>query len=614
MSDMIRMSGMVSGMDTEATVKELMKFEKNKVDKAEQEKQVLEWQKEQYQEMATMFDKFQKDFFDIGNPKNNLGMADAFNAFDAVSSSDAISVEASGKSHVGTLTITSISQLAQKDKYVSGAAVAGAGALRASANFDINNLAAGDSFKIKVNEKEIDITLKGNYQDNDDFISDINSQLAKSVPATQVAAGELNGALVFNSSAGSKLTIKSGDSNDALAKLNFTDGQSAGKYKEKTMNELGITDLALKINNKDVSIGQNDTVQQVMDKINNSEAGVTITYDDFSGKFSLEANKSGAGNKIDFADNNEVLKKAFNIDKSASTVHTEGQDAVFKYKTKSGEEMMTTRSNNKFEFEGNRVTLNRKTEANEVVNIDVKSNTKDAKDKIVKFVDSYNKILDHLKKKTTEKRYRDFAPLTAEQKKDLEEEDEKKWQEKAKSGLLTNDFHLKSIASKMRQALYESVEGAGITLKDIGITTSKDWKEGGKLSIDENKLDKALAEKPDEVVKLFTAKSDKKYGDSANGLERYRESGLADRLNDIINDNIKTTGDHKGYLIRKAGKSGKIDVSSDLYKKIKASDKKIAKLIDMMSRKEDNYYRQFAAMEAAMQRYQAQAAQMMGGM
>ncbi len=607
MSDMIRVTGMVSGMDTESTVKELMKLEKRKVDKAEQNKQLLQWQKEQYQELATKFDKFQKDFFDITKPRNNLGFAEAFNAFEATSSNDAVSVTATGNSKVGKLTISKISQLATKDRYVSseasGSAIEAGSALNISA-------AANTQFKIKLGDnQEATIQLGASYDSTDTakLISDINSQLEQQFKGKNISAGIIGDKLVINGGSDQKLEITSGNS-----ALGLTTGQKTGVTTATTMSEvLGIASTdTIQLNfaaATGIEIKGEDKLEDVIKKINNSDAGVNLSYDQLSGRFSMEAKKSGKANAIDLSFKVSDINAGKLMSAMKLTEHQEAKDAIFTVKTDSGE-MQTTRSSNKFQLEGNNVTLNKISD--QPIDIDIKTNTKEAKDKIVKFVDSYNKLLETLRKKTTEKRYRDFAPLTPEQKKELEEEDEKKWQKKAKSGLLRSDYGLKAIATKMRRALYEEVENAGISLKDIGIEGSKT----GKLSIKEDKLDKALAEKPEQVIALFTSKSDKEYEDKANASERYKESGIAARLNDIINDTIKTTGKNKGYLIRKAGKSGKIDVSSDLYKKIKESDKKIAKLMEMLARKEDAYYRQFAAMEAAMQRYNDQSAHFAGMM
>lgn len=62
----------------------------------------------------------------------------------------------------------------------------------------------------------------------------------------------------------------------------------------------------------------------------------------------------------------------------------------------------------------------------------------------------------------------------------MKENDIKLWEEKAKSGILRNDSNIENMLSTLRRAFFDSVEGAGLSLKELGLTTSKDYQEGGK--------------------------------------------------------------------------------------------------------------------------------------
>lgn len=617
MSDMLRITGMVSGMDTDATVKKLISLERTKVDKAEQAKQVLEWQQEQYRDISSMFKTFQSDFLDVLKPATNFRSETAFNVFSATSSSDAVSVTTSGSSNVGTIEIRSITRLATKDKYASDSAVVGnlkgSAAMAPIADILAKVQAGEDTLTFNLDGVSKTITLNpaahNNYANYSDFVADVNAQLSSAYPSMEITASESGGVLSFNimrggvAESGHKLSISSANTG-LLADLKFESGQSNVLNLDNTLaNAFGFSgSVALEINGKsDFGITAADTIDEAINKINNANVGVKLSYDEITDSFKMESTKEGAANAISFTDNGGLLN-AFKLNN-----HTAAVDAEFTIQTENGP-MTTTRSSNTFEIDGNKITLNQV--SNDPIKIDVKAETKQVKDNIVKFVDSYNKLIDTLHKKVNEKRYRTFTPLTKEQKKELDEGDEKAWQDKAKSGLLRGDSTLSSIASKMRQALYEAVEGVGISLSDIGITTSKDYNAGGKLIIDETKLDKALTEKPGEVMKLFTQDADYAYLDKDHVSERYAKSGLAERLNDIVNDNIRTVNG-KGYLIRKAGQKDTPDTSSNLYKKIKQADEKIDKLLEMLSKKEEKYYRQFGRMEAMLQKYNSQSAWLM---
>jgi flagellar hook-associated protein 2 len=195
----------------------------------------------------------------------------------------------------------------------------------------------------------------------------------------------------------------------------------------------------------------------------------------------------------------------------------------------------------------------------------------------------------------------------------MTEDEIKRWEEKAKSGLLGGDSLLRAIVTELRNAVISNVEGAGLTLADIGIK-SNSWVDKGKLYVDEEKLKKALAENPTGVFELFTRQSDVSYnsavGNASARNERFRESGLIYRFYDVIQDNIRTItiGGHRGALLEKAGMAGDRSVfSNTLYHQIAEYDKKIAELNDELIEKENRYYIQFAQLEKLINDMNAQS-------
>lgn len=161
----------------------------------------------------------------------------------------------------------------------------------------------------------------------------------------------------------------------------------------------------------------------------------------------------------------------------------------------------------------------------------------------------------------------------------------------------------------MRRALSDSVDGIAKNLSSIGITTGA-YTEQGKLKIDETKLRAAISNDPDAVADLFSKKSSIDYSDSLTSeqrSQRYKEEGLANRLSDILEDNIRTIGG-KGKLLQKAGITGdRTEFDNLLYDEIDGYDKDIASLLDRLADKEERYYAKFTAMEAAISRMSAQS-------
>ena len=249
------------------------------------------------------------------------------------------------------------------------------------------------------------------------------------------------------------------------------------------------------------------------------------------------------------------------------------------------------------------------------IKIEISRDTNKIMDTIKGFVSEYNKLIEKINVKLTEKKYYDYKPMTDEEIKAVKENEAKAWKEKASSGLLRNSSELESMVSRMRTAIYETVDNAGITLDQIGITSSKNYKENGKLIIDEEKLSKALDTNYDDIVRLFSNESDKEYLDSENADERYSENGIANRLYDIIQDNVRLTRDNdgkKGILLEKAGLVGDISqVENTLQKTIDEYNTRMEDLMTLLSDKENHYYTMFSKMESALSKLQSQASSFM---
>jgi flagellar hook-associated protein 2 len=197
----------------------------------------------------------------------------------------------------------------------------------------------------------------------------------------------------------------------------------------------------------------------------------------------------------------------------------------------------------------------------------------------------------------------------------MSEKDIEKWEERAKTGLIRNDSILEKIVFSMRRGLFDKINGVDISLTNIGITTGS-YYEKGKLKIDETKLKEAIMNNPDAVMNLFSKKSEThpSYSRTLNTEQRtvrYEESGLAQRIFDIIEDNITTIRDlngKKGILLEKAGIEGDTSEFTNLiFNEIKMYDSKINSLYDKLVEKENGYFQKFAVMERIIGQMNAQS-------
>lgn len=361
------------------------------------------------------------------------------------------------------------------------------------------------------------------------------------------------------------------------------------------------------INDQTFSFNAETTsLNQIMAAVNsNMAAGVRMSYDSLNNKFVLETRETGETARIMAADQSGGLLASLGL---ATSQEIRGQDARVTYidPTMTDEnnqpvEHVITRSTNSFNING--ILFNLKKDFEGEVELSVTSDPSKAVELIKGFVEKYNELLDKINTRLSEKREYDYEPLTDAQKEAMTEKDIELWEEKAKSGLLSGDSLLRSIVAGLRNAVIASVEGAGLTLADIGIK-SNSWVDRGKLYVDEEKLKQALYENPTLVFDLFTKQSDVSYnsavGSAAARQQRFNESGLVYRIYDVIQDNIRTVtiNGHRGALLEKAGMTGDRSLYNNaLYQQIAAYDQKIAELNEEMTIKENMYYIQFAQLE-----------------
>lgn len=235
------------------------------------------------------------------------------------------------------------------------------------------------------------------------------------------------------------------------------------------------------------------------------------------------------------------------------------------------------------------------------VTMKASSDTKAAVEQITDFVDKYNAMIEEFNGQLKETKYRDYKPLTKEQREDMSENEQKLWDEKAKSGMLRNDQIVRDGMAKMRMTFMSPVGGLGDdsinSLAKIGITTSNKLSENGKLVIDKDKLEAALAKDPDQVHRLFAASGEVKKDENGRTEDT---RGIAWRLRDAMEDMTK-------QIEKKAGKEGAVNNTFGLGKKIVESDDRITTLQAKMKDIEARYWKQFTAMEKAIQKANEQS-------
>lgn len=358
----------------------------------------------------------------------------------------------------------------------------------------------------------------------------------------------------------------------------------------------------ISINGYEVQVNAGDTLNTILSKITR-ETNVSAYYDDSAQKVVMISKETGKitnpkgeviGDTITFSGNlfNDLGIVAGQQEQKA----TEAQVII------NGVE--TTRSSNTFIVNGVEITLKtvspKTADGNDYIatTLTTKTDTDKIVESIKGFINDYNEILKTLQDKVSEKRDRDYPPLTDEQKKEMSDKEIELWEEKAKSGLLKNDTILSQLISSMRLSVISPVDNGSKynTISAIGIETGT-YTENGKLYLkDEAKLRKAIEEDPQAVVDLFTANGSGDNGDS--------DMGIGERLYASIDQTMKS-------ITQKVGTSASLHDESLMGKQMES----LAERIDAGNRRvkqiEQRYYRQFTAMEQAIQRLNAQSAQLL---
>jgi flagellar hook-associated protein 2 len=381
-----------------------------------------------------------------------------------------------------------------------------------------------------------------------------------------------------------------------------TDGEVIVTEAAKTLN-----DLASDINTTIVERNADGTIKRNADGTTvDIKTNVKAKYDSVNDSFSLSNSKSGSDNKIqitleqDGSGNNTAAgsnaKKLFDAfglssyDSSNQTTTALGATALYDG-TIAGKNSKFVVDGKSYEKDSNSntingvtYTLNDATETGKFAKVSIGTDTTALIDKVQKFVDSYNAMLDKLNTKIYEKKDSNYGPLTDDEKKEMSDTQLTTWETKAKTGLLSKDTILSNIVSNMRSAVSDkvtSVSGKYNTLSAIGITTS-DYTEHGKLHLNTEKLTKAIADDPNCVNELFTS----------TGADN-QSSGVAYRLSTVFDDGMKS-------ITNKAGTSSVTNDQSALGTNIATMTDDLKTLQALLNAKETYYYNKYNAMEAAM--------------
>ena len=629
----MRMTGMMSGMDTESIIQELVAAKRTKVDDVKKKQTKLEWKQDAWKELNTKLKNLQSKYL------NNMRFSTAYmKKTTKVSNSSAVSV-ITGENAVNGVQSLQVEQLA-RTAYLTGAEMKSAkGSLTALSK--LSDLTGGESIagsgqiKIQAGSKEVSMTITA-----DTTISDVMNQLKDAglnanfdekqqrLFISAKESGEANDFSIVGLDANgqaalSALGISTGL--DAAAKAEYqkwasyvgaTDADTAASMQTLYQAELdksvegyltSYKELTSSIESlqKDLEAAMDEeskaSIQKIIEQRKEQLAeikkniNVTTTTDEEGNTTYTAVATDALIEKIrqPYVDRANYAKKVVegkvNISASDGSSKIDGQDAIINLN-----KAKFTNSTNVFEINGLTLTALSETKAGEDVTITTQDDTDGIYDMIKNFLKEYNSIINEMDKLYNADSASKLEPLTDDEKDALSDKEVEKYEKKIKDALLRRDSNLSSIRTAFTTTMSSgvTVDGKKMYLSDFGIDTLGYFNaadnEKNAYHIDgdpddENtsgnadKLKALISSDPDTVVSFFSSLSRELYSSMdklSSAVEGYRSYGS-------FYDDKKMKSDYADYTT------------------------KIAELEEKVNDYEDKWYSKFSKMETALAKMQS---------
>ena len=617
----MRISGLMSGMDTESIISQLVEAKRTKVNKTVKAQKSLKYKQDAWKTLNSQIKKLHSNVlsnmrFEFSYAKKTTKVSNS-SAVSVITGANAMngvqSLKVKELAQTGYLTgdkmsrtdqkkVTGDTTLAELGYDVSGSGVIlvegmkdgeqsrvpitvdGSTTVRSfvsalqtaglSANFDETNgrIYVGS----KVSGAENDFTIR-TYRPKDGYESGIQ--------------GAENGLKALDA-----LGLRYTDS-DETERLNtfFTNAIKNGVWDDiKNLEGAGATPDATN-NNKYITSNLDAAIQAKLDAIAAGGEN-TLTNDEY--KKIMEVITSADNTYNDSRLNNWASDWQAN-QSSGGAIKTDGKDAVINL---NGVDYSS--SKNTFEINGLTLTVNAKTAENEVITITTEDDTQGIYDMVKNFLKEYNSLINQMDKLYNAPSNKEYEPLLDEEKQAMSDSEVEEWENKIKESILRKDSSLSTIASEMKRIMMEGVVMSvnentdpptenKMYLSNFGINTLGYFlapeneknayhidgdSDDGETSGNPDKLKSMIANDPDTVIKFFTQLSKNLYDRMTEVMKHTDYSSAYTAY-----DDIKMQEEYDDYTV-----------------KIKDLENKLADY-------EDKWYAKFAAMETAMAKMQQNA-------
>ncbi|NFI04462.1 flagellar cap protein FliD [Clostridium botulinum] len=469
--------------------------------------------------------------------------------------------------------------------------------------FTIDDIKNSD--KISINGKEIDLQLtEEEKKDNKLILKKVNDKLS----SEKFTVSEENGNVKF-------ISVKLGKE---VTNPNITIGGKTATFTPGVDSEKATVTIDKSLLSGDFYTIGGNTIKvdltkadpgkekEYLDKLF-SESGINVTAEVIGDKIKLISKKEGTSG-------------AFNVAKAGSNglgmTFKPGKDGdITITNTKTGGVYKTSGKSNTITVDDVTFTFDGEIPKDGEVKITGKNDVTETKDKLVNFINDYNTLMEKLNTLTKTKHDKGYTPLTAEQKKEMSENEIKLWNERVEKGQLNKDSDLTRIANSMKETMRTFMNDSGLNLEKIGINPVKDYSgtKNGTFIIDEDKLTKALEENTEDVMNLFIKSAPTKEEldklSPEDKVKRKDQTGLLIKLKETLYNEFKTSA---SSLSKKVGMEGTATFTNNtLTKSMSDYEKKIKDMEKSFSRREQALYSKYATLEKMMNNLNSQQSNLM---
>lgn len=653
----MRLSGLVSGMDTDAMIEELVSAYSTKKDKVFKQRKTLEYKQEAWKDLNSKIYGFY-----TGN-LSNMQLSSHYALKNTTSSNENRATVSASTSAVNGTQELKIKQLA-KTAYLTGAKIETSSGGEVKESTKLSELGIKDSkLKITVGGEEKTLNLKASMS-----IKELKAELGDMGLTTsfdehngrffisaKTGGAEADFSIVGDGEDGSNALKKLGlsvvsdsvideyknyvaNNNATTIETNAKTDYIANLLKEQRVsittrideikNQLE-TDTALTDDEKTALEEEmtllNTQSQEVADLLKEKNftametyakdvLGITPDYSETNADYqtyvkTYEDKLAYANDMVEYAELYEKSKKSDGLTTDEKTrlneLMTQYGELYNSGAVKiDGQDAIIELNGAEFEsnsntFQINGLTINAKavTDEDEIITITTDTDVDAIYDKIKSFFKEYNELMTEMSTKYNAASAGDYEPLTEAEEEELSETQLEKWENILKTASLRRDGTLSTVMSSMKSVMMKSyeIDGKSYSLSSFGIKTSSYF-----TAEDNEKANYHIDGDPDD-------ESSKANADKLKAALVADPENTIEFFSSIMKDLYKTLSDK---LSKSTTTSSAFKIYNDktMQSQYDSYTKKLSTWEDKIEDYREKYVKKFSAMETAMAKLQSQTA------